>query len=201
MQIGSANCAGPLLSAGKSAYPVGQTKNARHTGSWEDLDMSWTTFKMLAARFVAAALAFDRSQCAERLQPDRPHRSEEKQPEHRPEAASDAGDRDAGRQNSARQDQLPAGFKAELYSQGHPGGRTMVMGSKGTIFMGTRGPGRVYAITNGRQARGQGPAAGPDAAERPRVPRRLALRVRDPSRCSATTISRTSSTIRASRST
>ena len=24
----------------------------------------------------------------------------------------------------------------------------MVMGPKGTIFMGTRGPGRVYAITN-----------------------------------------------------
>ena len=43
---------------------------------------------------------------------------------------------------------LPAGFKAEIYSQGHPGGRTMVMGSKGTIFMGTRGPGRVYAVTN-----------------------------------------------------
>ena len=43
---------------------------------------------------------------------------------------------------------LPAGFKAEIYSSGHPGGRTMVMGPKGTIFMGTRGPGRVYAITN-----------------------------------------------------
>ncbi|MBX9846455.1 MAG: PQQ-dependent sugar dehydrogenase [Xanthobacteraceae bacterium] len=43
---------------------------------------------------------------------------------------------------------LPAGFKAELYSSGHPGARTMVMGNKGTLFMGTRIIGRVYAITN-----------------------------------------------------
>jgi glucose/arabinose dehydrogenase len=43
---------------------------------------------------------------------------------------------------------LPAGFKAELYSSGHPGARTMVMGNKGTLIMGTRIIGRVYAITN-----------------------------------------------------
>jgi glucose/arabinose dehydrogenase len=43
---------------------------------------------------------------------------------------------------------LPAGFKAEVWSHGHPGGRTMVMGDKGTMFMGTRLIGRVYAITN-----------------------------------------------------
>ena len=43
---------------------------------------------------------------------------------------------------------LPAGFKAEVYSSGHPGARTMVMGNKGTLFMGTRVIGRVYAITN-----------------------------------------------------
>jgi glucose/arabinose dehydrogenase len=42
---------------------------------------------------------------------------------------------------------LPAGFKAELWSSGHPGGRTMVMGAKGTMFMGTRVIGRVYAIS------------------------------------------------------
>jgi glucose/arabinose dehydrogenase len=42
---------------------------------------------------------------------------------------------------------LPAGFKAELWSSGHPGGRTMVMGDKGTMFMGTRVIGRVYAIS------------------------------------------------------
>jgi glucose/arabinose dehydrogenase len=43
---------------------------------------------------------------------------------------------------------LPAGFKAEIWSQGHPGARTMVEGAKGTIFMGTRQLGRVYAIVN-----------------------------------------------------
>ncbi len=43
---------------------------------------------------------------------------------------------------------LPAGFKAEVWSSGHPGGRTMVMGDRGTMFMGTRGIGRVYAVTN-----------------------------------------------------
>jgi glucose/arabinose dehydrogenase len=43
---------------------------------------------------------------------------------------------------------LPAGFKAEVWSTGHPGARTMVMGDKGTMFMGTRLIGRVYAITN-----------------------------------------------------
>jgi glucose/arabinose dehydrogenase len=42
---------------------------------------------------------------------------------------------------------LPAGFKAEVYSSGHPGARTMVMGPKGTIFMGTRQLGRVYAVS------------------------------------------------------
>jgi glucose/arabinose dehydrogenase len=43
---------------------------------------------------------------------------------------------------------LPPGFKAEIWSSGHPGGRTMVMGDKGTMFMGSRVIGRVYAITD-----------------------------------------------------
>src|SRR5438105_5002409 len=42
---------------------------------------------------------------------------------------------------------LPPGFKLEVWSRGHPGARTMVMGDKGTLFMGTRVIGRVYAIT------------------------------------------------------
>lgn len=41
---------------------------------------------------------------------------------------------------------LPPGFTAEVWSHGHPGARTMVRGEKGTIFMGTRVIGRVYAI-------------------------------------------------------
>jgi glucose/arabinose dehydrogenase len=43
---------------------------------------------------------------------------------------------------------LPDGFTAEVWSHGHPGGRTMVRGDNGTIFMGSRGIGRVYAITD-----------------------------------------------------
>ncbi len=42
---------------------------------------------------------------------------------------------------------LPAGFKAEVWSHGHPGARTMVQGTKGTMFMGSRVISRVYAIT------------------------------------------------------
>jgi glucose/arabinose dehydrogenase len=42
---------------------------------------------------------------------------------------------------------LPPGFKAEVWSSGHPGARTMVQGPKGTIFMGSRVIGRVYAVT------------------------------------------------------
>jgi len=41
---------------------------------------------------------------------------------------------------------LPPGFKAEVWSHGHAGARTMVRGDKGTMFMGTRQIGRVYAI-------------------------------------------------------
>src|SRR5690606_38113518 len=43
---------------------------------------------------------------------------------------------------------LPSGVKAEVFSSGHPGGRTMVMGPNGTIVMGTRLLGRVYVITD-----------------------------------------------------
>ena len=48
---------------------------------------------------------------------------------------------------------LPPGFKAEVWSSGHPGARTMVFGTKGTMFMGTRLIGRVYAIAekNGKR--------------------------------------------------
>ncbi|MPZ58530.1 MAG: sorbosone dehydrogenase family protein [Rhizobiales bacterium] len=43
---------------------------------------------------------------------------------------------------------LPAGFTAEIWSHGHPGARTMVRGDKGTVFMGSRLIGRVYAIVD-----------------------------------------------------
>ena len=42
---------------------------------------------------------------------------------------------------------LPPGFQAEVFAHGLPGGRTMAEGPNGTIFVGTRAIGRVYAIT------------------------------------------------------
>ena len=42
---------------------------------------------------------------------------------------------------------VPAGFKVELWHHGMPGTRMMARGDNGTIFTGTRGIGRVYAVT------------------------------------------------------
>ena len=42
--------------------------------------------------------------------------------------------------------QVPPGFQVELWAHGIPGGRTMTRGDKGTVFMGTRAIGRVYAV-------------------------------------------------------
>jgi glucose/arabinose dehydrogenase len=43
---------------------------------------------------------------------------------------------------------LPAGFKIELWAHGMPGARAMVRGDKGNIYIGTRGIGRVYEVTD-----------------------------------------------------
>jgi glucose/arabinose dehydrogenase len=42
---------------------------------------------------------------------------------------------------------VPAGFKVELWAHGMPGARMMTRGDKGTIFVGTRVIGKVYAVT------------------------------------------------------
>ena len=42
--------------------------------------------------------------------------------------------------------QVPPGFQVELYAHGMPGARMMTRGDKGTIFIGTRIIGRVYAL-------------------------------------------------------
>lgn len=41
---------------------------------------------------------------------------------------------------------VPAGFKIDLFAHNLPNARTMVEGKNGTIFIGTRSAGRVYAI-------------------------------------------------------
>jgi glucose/arabinose dehydrogenase len=43
---------------------------------------------------------------------------------------------------------VPAGFKVELWAHGIPGARMMRRGDKGTIFVGTRVIGKVYAVTD-----------------------------------------------------
>lgn len=43
---------------------------------------------------------------------------------------------------------VPKGFKVEIWSTGTPGGRAMVRGDKGKIYLGTRGLGRVYEVTD-----------------------------------------------------
>jgi glucose/arabinose dehydrogenase len=43
---------------------------------------------------------------------------------------------------------VPAGFKVEVWAHGMPGARMMTRGDKGTIFVGTRAIGKVYAITD-----------------------------------------------------
>jgi len=43
---------------------------------------------------------------------------------------------------------VPAGFKVELWAHGMPGARMMARGDKGTIFVGTRVIGKVYAVTD-----------------------------------------------------
>ena len=48
---------------------------------------------------------------------------------------------------------LPAGFKAELWAHGMPGARDMVRATNGKYYVGTRGIGRVYEITDNGAAR------------------------------------------------
>jgi glucose/arabinose dehydrogenase len=42
---------------------------------------------------------------------------------------------------------VPKGFKVELWATGMPGARAMAEGDKGKIYIGTRGIGRVYEVT------------------------------------------------------
>src|SRR5688572_2040191 len=43
---------------------------------------------------------------------------------------------------------LPPGFKAEIWATGVVGGRAMARGDSGKVYVGTRGIGRVYEVTD-----------------------------------------------------
>ena len=116
---------------------------------------------------------------AARLQPDGQDQAHREQAGREPQAAPGPADRDAGRQASARQDQ----------AAGRLQGRGLVVRPSGRPHHGDGRQGhdvhghahhrpRLCHHREGRQARGQGPAAGTDPAERPRLQGWLALRVR-----------------------
>ena len=44
---------------------------------------------------------------------------------------------------------LPPGFAIEVFAGDIPGARSMTLGAKGTLFVGSRGAGKVYAIRHG----------------------------------------------------
>ncbi len=48
---------------------------------------------------------------------------------------------------------LPRGFKAEIWATGMPGARAMARGANGKIYIGTRGIGRVYELSDSGSAR------------------------------------------------
>ena len=48
---------------------------------------------------------------------------------------------------------LPPGFKAEVWATGIPGARSMARAENGKIYIGTRGIGRVYEVTDNGSAR------------------------------------------------
>src|SRR4030095_10917400 len=41
---------------------------------------------------------------------------------------------------------LPAGFSIAVFSDQVPGARSMTLSPKGILYVGTRGPGKVYAV-------------------------------------------------------
>jgi glucose/arabinose dehydrogenase len=45
--------------------------------------------------------------------------------------------------------ELPPGFEIEVYAADVPGARSLALGAEGTVFVGTRSEGRVYAIRDG----------------------------------------------------
>lgn len=45
--------------------------------------------------------------------------------------------------------ELPDGFRIEIYTDDVPGARSLTLGDRGTLFVGTRPEGRVYAVVDG----------------------------------------------------
>ncbi len=54
----------------------------------------------------------------------------------------------SGRDQQLSLIKLPPGFKIEIFADNIPGARSLARGDNGTVFVGTRGKGRVYAIVD-----------------------------------------------------
>jgi hypothetical protein len=60
---------------------------------------------------------------------------------------------------------VPKGFNLELYASGMPNARSLALGSKGTVFVGSRLQDKVYAITNKNGKHEAKPRIGPLSPE------------------------------------
>ena len=71
---------------------------------------------------------------------------------------------------------VPAGFNIEVYASGMANARSLALGDKGTVFVGSRLVDKVYAIVN-KDGKREVKVSGlrPVPAERRRVPQRHAL--------------------------
>ena len=71
---------------------------------------------------------------------------------------------------------LPPGFQIEVYASGIAKARSLRVGKRGTVFVGSARSDKVYAIVDdGGRRRGESGRLGPAAAERARLSRRHAL--------------------------
>lgn len=96
----------------------------------------------LAALMLGAGTAFAQLSPLDRSNPAASGQSQDLSPHRTPPTATALENLPVGKIR------LPEGFKAEVWSYGHAAARTMVRGDKGTIFMGTRQLGRVYAVVD-----------------------------------------------------
>lgn len=115
--------------------------------------MTASTIRLGATLALLAATAFSAGPAAAQMsaldvtKPDASGQSQDLRPHRTPPTPAAVEDLPIDRLK------LPAGFKAEVWSHGHAGGRSMAMGEKGTVFVGTRQLGRVYAITDNGDSR------------------------------------------------